>query len=57
MCLSVYICRMGRILLGVALVALMTFSGSRGQSVDMTLIPGTSGAEVVDAVVDKIHSQ
>ena len=49
---------MGRALLGVAVLALVTFSGSRGQSgVDMTLTPGTSGAEVVDAVVDKIHAQ
>ena len=46
-----------RTLLGAVLVALVTFSGSRGQSVDMTLIPGTSGAEVVDAVVDKIHAR
>ena len=46
----------------VALTTLMTltcYCQGQGQlrSVDMTLAPETSGAAVVDAVVDKIHAQ
>lgn len=38
-------------------VTSVTLTMSWGQSVDMTLTPGTSGAAVVDAVIDKIHSR
>ncbi|KAK7105719.1 hypothetical protein V1264_017063 [Littorina saxatilis] len=47
---------MDRISIMLAFLALVTFAGSQGQSVDMTLTPGTMGADVVDAVLDKIHS-
>ncbi|XP_076438556.1 uncharacterized protein LOC143277563 [Babylonia areolata] len=43
-------------LLLAATVMALTLCWGQGQSMDMTLTPGTSGAQVVDAVVDKVHA-